>query len=132
MRDRIVVPTFQRPELLWVCLECLFANPEVKDMDVVIYLDNHTNLPSPPINDCLKVIDRYNSSNLKLVVRKPHSYEGNSYNVLTAYVEAYNDGCEHIFEVEDDILVTSDFFEWQYRQFNKSEDWFAVDRKSVV
>jgi GT2 family glycosyltransferase len=125
MRDRVIVPTFQRPELLWLCLERLFECQEVKDMDVYVYVDAHCGQP-PPIEEIWRVIANVDAVNLRLRLMAPHSYDGNSYNVLTAYSEAYEDGCDRIFEIEDDVLVTPDFFTWQYRQFAKRSDWFAV------
>ena len=127
MRDRVIVPTYRRPELLQVCLEHIYSQAAVAELDVQVCVDNHTYANGlAPIEEIKQVVDKFYAPNLKLKIREPHSYEGNSYNVLTAYADAYNDGCEHVFEVEDDIMVSHDFFAWQYKQFQKSQEWFAV------
>ena len=106
MRDLCIVPAFDRPEFLWLCLEHIFACPEVADIDVRVCLDRgHAyvsmadlvqSFPGPP----------------ELVVRPHHDYHGNSYNILMAYKQAVEEGRKYTFLVEDDVLVRPSFFKW--------------------
>lgn len=111
MRDLVIVPTFSRPEMLWHCLEHLSACPEViaGELDLVVAVDDHIGRP-PPLEEIKSVVRRFPL--VGMVKRDPHRYRGNSFNVLTAYEEAWKEERERVFLVEDDVMVEPDFFRW--------------------
>lgn len=111
MRNLAIIPTYSRPEMLWHCLERLSACREISsgELDIVVAVDNHIGRP-PPSEEIEWVVRRF--PGVGLVKRDPHRYRGNSFNVLTAYEEAWKEERERVFLVEDDVMVEPDFFRW--------------------
>jgi Glycosyl transferase family 2 len=120
MRDRVIIPTYDRPEMLALCLERLRECPEFDSLDVHVYMDRHSDQPLPA--EIAEVID----SGICVHLRAHHRFPGNSFNILMALHEAYGYRCNRVFLIEDDVMVKPDFFTWQYRQFEQHPDAFAV------
>lgn len=117
--DVLIVPTFSRPEFLWLCLEHLDACPGMRDMDLLVTVDNHEGNP-PPLMEIEEVLGVFSFPKLRLKVQKPHSYPGNSYNLMTAYSDVFAVRYEYVFMVEDDVMVAPTFFQW-HRDVHESE-----------
>lgn len=113
MRDIVLIPTFSRPEMLWHCLEHLSVAESIADYEVRVLLDFHRDRKPPPAAEVEQVVARFPIVT-KLIRRDPHSFHGNSYNVLQGYKEAL--AAEHVYLVEDDVLVEPDFFLWHRQQ----------------
>jgi hypothetical protein len=113
--DVLIIPTFTRPEMLWNCLETIDKCPEATTLDIIISVDWHEE-KKPPIQEIDDVLKKFPLLKFKRVARWPHRYNGNSFNVLSAYKEAVQTGCNHIFMVEDDVMVDPNFFGWHYQQ----------------
>ena len=45
-------------------------------------------------------------------IRPVNTFLGNSYNVLSAYTAAYHTDAKYVYLIEDDIIVSKDFFKW--------------------
>jgi len=110
VRDILIIPTFNRPELLWLCLDYISACPEYGELDIKVYLDAHYKRQSR-LNETKEVLKKFND-NVKLYVRQPNGYRGNSYNLMMAYSDAFHSKAEYVFMVEDDVMISSHFFEW--------------------
>jgi hypothetical protein len=122
--DICLVPTFRRPEYLWLCLEQLEKCEGVQNLQIVITIDNHLRWSYDP--EVLRVARAFATRlPLQITVRSAHHHEGNSTNVLLAYGEALAAGARHIFLVEDDILVLPDFFRWHYAIQDREPEIFA-------
>jgi len=112
-KDVCIVPTFQRPEFLWLCLEHLEKCEGIGDLRVVVAVDNHRGRPYDP--QVVKLAQAFSERlPISAMVRQPHGYLGNSYNVMTAFQEAIEAGARYVFLVEDDVMVLPDFFRWHY------------------
>jgi hypothetical protein len=113
MKDICLVPTFRRPEYLWLCLEQLERCEGVQDLQVVVAIDEHLGRPADP---AVREVARRFAGNLDVTCRTcpAHRFEGNSFNVLRNYVHARAAGARFVFLVEDDIMVLPDFFRWHY------------------
>jgi hypothetical protein len=123
VKDIVIIPTFSRPEMLWLCLERLRACPETKHMDIRVYVDNHDAVrTNPPSAEIGRVIEMHSDLPITLNWRKPHPFGGNTFNVLEAYREAYEESAEYVFLVEDDVMVNPDFFAWHY-EAQETGDW---------
>jgi hypothetical protein len=122
-KDIVIVPVFSRPEMLWFCLDRLAVCPEIGDMDIRVYIDAHDAIrTAPPRAEIENVLGRFPSLSLNVIWRRPHAYQGNTFNVMTAYDEAYHTDAEFVYLVEDDVAVNPDFFAW-HRKAQAAGDW---------
>lgn len=119
--DLVVIPTYDRPELLWLCLERIAASPDHQSVNIRVYVDAHVDQPPPPRADIEAVLRKFPQLKLKVKFVTPHPFHGNSYNVLMAYKEAYEHPVPHVFMVEDDILVEPGFFAWHRQRQAEAE-----------
>ena len=67
---------------------------------------------SRPGSDIEEVLGKFPQLPLQVGYRPPHQYPGNSYHVLMAYRDAYETDAEHVFLIEDDVLIHPEFFDW--------------------
>ncbi len=119
MKDLVIVPTYDRPEYLWVCLENLHKAYGIENKEIWICEDNHADAPKDftvqmemlaTIREAERLFGR---PNVRYLGVTPHTYYGNSYNVIEAFRTGwYETSAEYIYLVEDDSMVTPDFFLW--------------------
>lgn len=117
MQDIVIVPTYERPEMLWHCLKHIAASPDHKTVEIWVYVDNHIGQPPPPIEEIKEVVWKFPQLTIQLKARPPHQFHGNSLNVMMAYKDAYA-GTEArlVFMIEDDVLIHPEFFAWHRTQ----------------
>lgn len=125
MRDRVIIPTFDRPEMLALCLERIKQAEGTRDLDIYVYVDGHKDQRQVGLVETLEIAEWYAPWVLTRT-RQKHDFHGNSFSVLLALHEAFVSRCKHVFLIEDDVLVEPDFFAWQYRQLKEHPDVFAV------
>jgi len=106
--DVIIITSYNRPDYLRLCLEYLSRAEGIETKDLWICIDRGRAL----VREFYEVIKDFPKLNLNLEFRMPHTYQGNSYNTLEAYKTAYYSDAEFVYLVEDDVLVTPDFFKW--------------------
>ncbi len=114
-RDVVIVPTYDRPEYLAVCLEYLSEARGIADKEIWICQDNHVGAyPEPGVLAVFQSRGFLRARNIevKCTMRSAHNYYGNSVNIFKSLKQAVETGAERIFLVEDDIMVMPDFFEW--------------------
>jgi hypothetical protein len=111
----VIIPTYYRPELLYLCLERVLGNPGA-GREIWLAQDRHAgDLPrhTRDEEETESVVASFRTRlNLRRVVRPPHGYPGNSHNVLEAYRAAYQTDARYVYLIEEDVLVTEDFFRW--------------------
>lgn len=113
MADIVVVPTFDRPEYLWVCLEKLSEAAGVQDKEIWVCEDNHGPKDGWVSINMIPTLAYWEKRlPLRYIYREPHTAYGNSYNVLTALADACKAQARYIYLVEDDVMVLPDFFTW--------------------
>ena len=120
LQDVVILPTYDRPELLWLCLEYLSAAaaPPIR-----LYVDAHHGQASPPYEEIRAVVAKFPRLAITLCLRTPHPYHGNSYNLLMAYKDVYQHlSVAHVFLVEDDVMVQPTFFDW-HREQHRHRQW---------
>jgi hypothetical protein len=130
-RDIVIVPAYFRPEFLHLCLENLYACPEMLNKDVWIYQDQKHD-DGIQFKEELKETEaviaywkRGFGNRLKAVLRPENGFYGNSYNVLSAYQKAYETDAKYVYLVEEDVFVTPDFFKW-HEAVQNQEDFFCT------
>jgi hypothetical protein len=117
--DVVIIPTYDRPEYLWVCLEHLSKAHGIQNKKLWVCEDNHEGVEKhfttqiemlATIREAERLFGR---DNVLYSGRPPHRYYGNSHNVMASFIDAY--ACTpsaFVYLVEDDAMVLPDFFEW--------------------
>jgi hypothetical protein len=116
--DRVIIPTYFRPEYLYLCLEHIAQAEGGRDLQIHVLHDHHIgesgNL-SQLEADMRIVRDRFEHGVFKFIYfydRPAHSSYGNSLCVLEGYVEALKHYPERVYMIQDDVMVAPDFFRW--------------------
>jgi len=117
-RDIVCVPSYYRPEYLYLTLESIANAVTGLEKHVVIAQDRHTyDSPEliselPEIEKVVRHFERIFPS-LHYIERRPHAYLGNPYNFLELYKDAYGQkDVRYVYLIEDDVRVAQDFFLW--------------------
>lgn len=115
MKSIVLITSYYRPEYLALCLEYLAKADGARDNKEYWichdyrYHDEHRYAIQERWN---REVVENSPLPIKFIRRAAHSYEGNSYNTLESYREAYLTDADLVYLVEDDVLVTPDFFTW--------------------
>lgn len=118
MTDVVLMPTYNRPEYLWLALEALAATDGGPEKHLLISHDRHNRDLTQVQRDLelsKQVAEHFKPqfASLSFHVRDPHPYIGNPLNFLELYKEAYlHEQYRYVYLVEDDVLVGKDFFRW--------------------
>ncbi len=117
MNDIVIIPTFDRPEYLWVCLDNMHKVSGIDTKCIWICEDVHADKPKPfqiemEMLATIREAERVFRGQIRYIGRAPHTTYGNSYNVLSALAEAAATYAKRVYLIEDDVLVTPDFFDW--------------------
>ncbi len=112
MRDILIIPTFNRPEMLSICLWSIVHTGDIGKFDMRVVIDDHVDRRYDP--DIFLALDAIEYFRSDIILRKPHNCYGNSRNIMEAYKEAYATDARLVFMVEDDIVASPDFFKWCY------------------
>lgn len=115
MKEVCFVPTFDRSEFLYVCLEAIRAiEPNI---ELHCFPDRGT--------DETAICAKFDAIHHVTV---QHSTHGNSMNMLQAYKELYqsNSRYDRFFVIEDDCIVDASFFSWCRNALKMWPDVFAA------
>ena len=110
MQAAVMIPAFDRPEMVWLCLDHLALCREVIDMQIHVCIDGRDG--HAPLDEFIAATSAHPDLPIELHVGPAHYYHGNSFNVLNAYRTAYDAGADLIYLVEDDVMVLPQFFAW--------------------
>ena len=113
MNEVVLLPTFQRPELLYCCLEAIrAAEPTIS---VHVFPDRGTNER--------EICEKFGAAH-HLTLQ--HSYHGNTFNMLEALKWAYGQRYETVYVIEDDAIIDPSFFDWSRQALTNYPDAFAA------
>jgi hypothetical protein len=116
MPDVVIIPTYDRPEMLWLCLEYLAKSPQSSEVQIRVYVDAHIGHSRPNKEEIEMVLGKFPQLSLQVGYRVAHQFPGNSYNLLMAYKDAFETEAEFVFLIEDDVLISPTFFVWHWTQ----------------
>ena len=124
-KDVVIIPSWDRPEYLAVCLACIATNPEAKDMHYIFALDYGFNRKALEVIDNVMqdITDDYQVNEM------PDMHFGDakqSYNVLNAYYMALQMNPRYVFLIEDDIFIGKGFFKAMYQIQEQEPECFCV------
>lgn len=121
VREIVIVPAWRRPDFLLAALRRL----EIADdgnQEYWIALDRRHD---QRVNLVARAFTQRHGARSRTLLRS-HGYRGNSYNVLTSYREAVQEGPDFIHLVEEDIFVSRDYFSFHRAAHALRPDVFAV------
>lgn len=102
MKELVVVPTFLREALLWLCLEAI--RRESPDMPIYVFSDRGARS-----RDLHFAAANFGVS---LTVRPQHGRYGNSWNLLDALCWATKRDVDIVHLIEDDTILHRGYFDW--------------------
>jgi hypothetical protein len=109
----VLIPAFDRPEMVWLCLDHLAQCPEVRDVEIRVCIDRRAD--HAPLSEFARVVEAHADLDIELRFTPPHAHPGNSFNVLSSCRDAWRAGFGRIYLVEDDVMVSPEFFAWHER-----------------
>ena len=114
-RDIVLLPTFNRAELLQVCLEHLGRCEGIENHEVWVSEDQVGGKSKIIQQEIDEVLERATDFlNFKHIRQPKHS--GPSWvNIFRCLHEAHETNCRYIYMLEDDIVVSPDFFRWSHQ-----------------
>jgi Glycosyltransferase like family 2 len=111
-RDVVLIPCWRRPEFLYHCLDNLTRAEGIESMHVIFRPDHGHD---PAIHEVIAgFADRLASYEIDVAVRCPYGKTKQSANLLGGYLLAASRTREHVFMIEEDVMVARDFFRWHY------------------
>lgn len=113
MREVVIIPTFQRSDLLFLCLEHIRAVEP--DIPIHVFPDRGTD--ERDICNCFGAVHHWTWM---------HGYHGNSANMMEALKWAFHERYDRVYVIEDDALVDKTFFDWCRTAFERHPDAFAA------
>lgn len=112
-REICIVPTFNRGDMLFCCLEAIrAAEPNIA---LHVWPDRATSEK--------EICERFNAVEHKTI---SHACHGNSYNVMEALKWAYKGNYDTVFIIEDDAIAEPTFFEWCRTALARNPHIFAA------
>lgn len=116
-KDIVIIPSYYRPDYLQCCLENILAADGGYQKEIWVSNDAHpgdADKYKKEWGELHEVAKRFTAEFEHFTFCSPasHSYEGNSYNLLEAYRKAYPTDAKYVYLIEDDVLITPDFFRW--------------------
>jgi hypothetical protein len=128
--DVVLVPTYCRPDYLTVCLEHLSLAENHGGKYVFVQHDHRETDPPEVLVEAglsQEVATSFGSKFRAVFfsLAPSHRYVGNSFNCLELYKLASSvSDARYVYLVEDDVIVTKDFFKW-HEAVQGRGDYFA-------
>lgn len=107
MKDVCMIPAYNRPEFLYLCLEQIRKADGWKELKYLFCLDR-----GYTVN--VKTIAKTIGADYEIIETPLTQYTigKQSYNVLNGYKEAAVMSGKYVYMIEDDVMVGRDFFNW--------------------
>jgi len=116
----VIIPVFNRPEFLKICLEYIRQSDNYKDYLYLFAIDFGYSIEN------LQIIKDFEAEK-ELHFTKEHQINAKlSYNLLNAYSLATKLTEKIIILIEDDILVSKGFFKWHQEIHEKEKNIFCA------
>lgn len=118
----IVMPALKRPEMAALSLQRIKATPESPELDVRIFVDTTTD---KVLSDFEYVRDTYYPEATIYHAREHVKAPSGCWNILNALKAGYDSGAELVFLIEEDVMVSEDYFSWSF-EAHDDPDCFAT------
>lgn len=111
-----LIPCYNRPEFLKLCLEQIQTN-DCKGIKFLFHVDFGYS------RDIIKVIKDFRLDK-EIVFNQRHRFNKLPVNILEGYRQAAKRAKKYVFMIEEDIMVSNDFFNW-HRKIQQDGNWFC-------
>lgn len=133
MRDVVIMPAYFRPEYTALALEYLAAADGASEKEVWVMQDRARENNGALRAELPAMQQVYNAyalggkfAKMEWHNREPNNFVGNPCNFLEAYKRAYSQtDIRYVYLVEDDVLVSKDFFRW-HEAVQATDDFFVT------
>jgi hypothetical protein len=125
--DLLIVTSFNRPEMLFLCLEHLRACPELDECVVEIWIDRAAN--GDVDADVRDVAASLIHPAKKVMIPMPCALDQVKPNYVAPYALArayYRSRCRYVILVEDDIMVSPDFIRYHRTAQELGQDFCVL------
>lgn len=121
MKEIVVVTTFERDELLFLCLEAVRkADPRVT---IAVFSDRgYKSFDLEQI--CFQAV-------ANMFVTEPHNYYGNSFNLISGARFALNTDYEIVHLIEDDTIIHPNYLQWARTELSWLNGVFSFSADSI-
>jgi hypothetical protein len=116
MKEICAVFTYQRDELLYLCLEAIRSQD--RELHIMVFSDRGHYTP-----DLVETCRKFNTS---YVVRKKAVGYGNSFNVIEGLRWCCGMGCDVVHAIEDDTIIHAGYLEWARMKVFNNPVQYAV------
>lgn len=116
--DRLLIPCFNRPEFLWHCLDNLTRAHGIDMVHVIFSPDFGYSRDIPTVIQ--EFAPKLKSYEVRRVPSIHHRGSKQSHNVLSGYMYAATKSSGLVFMVEEDVMVSRDFFDF-HRAVHQAE-----------
>ena len=105
--NTVLIPAYRRPEFIWHCLQNIKLAEGADAMHYIFRLDHGFD------PECLRVIEGWpHSHEVAQTRRTPYQIGKQSYSLLTGYEIAASKSDGLVFMIEEDVMISRDFFRW--------------------
>ena len=124
VKDVVIIPVFHRIDYIEQCFNSLLNARGIDGKRVWVFQDNRRGAPDikPVQKLVLDLVPKFPNSRFWLL--DPHDEVGFLNNTHYALSRAWDSGAEKIYYIEDDVVVTRDFFEW-HDAVQADGDWMC-------
>lgn len=121
----VLIPCWQRPEMLYVTLSFIRKARYWKDNKYVFLVDAGY---SPKVLDVINAFD----GDKEIVLREATKYKltKQSFNLLKGYEYAVSQSPEYVYLIEEDIFISNDFFDWHQKAQAKEKLFCSIATKN--
>lgn len=135
MRDTVIILSFDRPEMLTLCLERLAACDGICEKQVWVSQDTKpfetSPTPAPETLQEIQQVIQQAAFGVRYIQRETRG-GNNGENTVLALREGHATGADRIFLIEDDVLVNRDLFSFCHRALQQFEPMPVVCCRGVA
>ena len=120
MKDVVLIPAFNRPELLHHTLAHICNAERAQEMHYIFRFDQGHN---PELHEVVRGFPF--SHEVTVTPRSSYGIGKQSFSLLSGYKYAAAKAARHVFMIEEDVFVASDFFAWHHEVHADNPDLFC-------
>lgn len=106
----VLIPAFNRPEFLWLCLEHIIKNSDYNENHYIINLDKGYRRQNIDVINAFR--KHFNSLEKYEIKTNVNGVAKQSHGLLKGFQYAQSKSSDLVYMIEEDIMVSDQFFRW--------------------